>query len=43
MFNAVCIKLFQIFFNGISSLFYIFLYLCAMEILPVFILLKIVF
>ena len=43
MFNAVCIKLFLIFFNGISSLFYIFLYLCAMEILPVFILLKIVF
>ena len=43
VFNMVCIKLFQIFFRGIGSIFYIFLYLCAMEILPVFILLKIAF
>lgn len=36
----VSLKLIQIFFNGIESILYIFLYLCTVEILPIFILLK---
>ena len=35
------IKLLQIFYTGISSLFYIFLYLCTSEILPLFVAVKI--
>ncbi len=34
------IKLLQIFYTGISSLFYIFLYLCTSEILPLFVAVK---
>ena len=36
------IKLLQIFYTGISSLFYIFLYLCTSEILPLFVAAKVV-
>ena len=36
------IKLLQIFYTKISSLFYIFLYLCASEILPLFVAAKVV-
>lgn len=39
----VSLKLFQIFFNGIESILYIFLYLCTVEILPIFILFKLAF
>ncbi len=35
------IKLLQIFYTGISSLFYIFLYLCTSEILPLFVAAKV--
>ena len=35
------IKLLQIFYTGFSSLFYIFLYLCTSEILPLFVAVKI--
>ena len=34
------IKLLQIFYSGFSSLFYIFLYLCTSEILPLFVVVK---
>ncbi len=42
-FVLVCIKCVQIFFSGYTSIFYIFLYLCALEILPVAVLLKVMF
>jgi hypothetical protein len=35
------IKLLQIFYTGISSLLYIFLYLCTSEILPLFVAAKV--
>jgi hypothetical protein len=35
------IKLLQIFYTGISSLFYIFLYLCTSEILPLLVAAKV--
>jgi hypothetical protein len=35
------IKLLQIFYTGISSLFYIFLYLCTLEILPLLVAAKV--
>lgn len=38
----VLFKLLQIFYNGIGSLFYIFLYLCTLEIMPLFVMLKLV-
>ena len=40
-FIVLFIKLLQIFYTGISSLFYIFLYLCTSEILPLFVAVKI--
>lgn len=41
-FILLFIKLFRLFFQGFSSLFYIFLYLCALEILPIFLIIKVI-
>lgn len=38
--TAIVFKAIQIFYSGITSLFYIFLYLCTIEILPILIILK---
>lgn len=40
VFVTLFIKLLQIFYAGIGSLFYIFLYLCTSEILPLFVAVK---
>ena len=41
MFITLFVKLLQIFYTRISSLFYIFLYLCTSEILPLFVAAKV--
>jgi hypothetical protein len=40
---CVILKLFQIFFKQMNDLFYIFLYLCGLEIIPILLLRKLVF
>lgn len=44
LFSAILlyVKLFRLFFQGISSLFYMFLYLCTLEILPVLLVVKVI-